>query len=421
MSNIDAMIDELCPDGVEYRRLGEVGTFTRGSGIQKKDFIESGMPCIHYGQIYTHYGLSASETKSFILPELYKTRKKATAGDLVIATTSENEEDVCKCVAWLGDERCAVSGDAYIYSHSLNPKYVAYFFRSENFQMQKARAITGTKVLRVSGESMSKFEIPVPPIEVQREIVRILDTFAGLTDELTTKLAEEVDARKQQYAHYRDCLLSSESLEALNGKQVEMKRLGDVCSIQRGASPRPIKKFVTSDPDGIPWIKIGDVSPDGKYIANTQEKITPEGAAKSRPLHAGDFILSNSMSWGRPYILKIDGCIHDGWLSLTNFGDVFLPDFLYHLLKSAFIQQCWSMKINTGSVSNLNADLVKATPVPVPSLATQQKVVDILDRFDVLTTSLTEALPAELEARRQQYEYYRDRLLDFPRKEDAAR
>ena len=264
---------------------------------------------------------------------------------------------------------------------------------------------------------MAKIHVPVPPLPVQEEIVRILDSFSSLEAELEA----ELEARKLQYTHYRDRLLSGESLEALDGKPVEMMRLGDVCNIQRGASPRPIKKFVTKDPSGVPWIKIGDVSTDGKYISCTEERITSDGAAKSRLLHAGDFVLSNSMSWGRPYILKIDGCIHDGWLSLTNFRNSFNSDFLYHLLKSSSIQRYWEMKINTGSVSNLNADLVKATPIPVPSQATQQKVVSILDRFDALTTSLTDGLPAEIEARRQQYEYYRDRLLDFPRKEDAAR
>ena len=115
--------------------------------------------------------------------------------------------DADECVAWLGDKPCAVSGDAYIYSHSLDPKYVAYFFSSEGFQRQKTRAITGTKVLRVSGDSMAKFEIPVPPIEVQREIVRILDSFTELKAELKAELEAELEARKAQYGYYRDRLL----------------------------------------------------------------------------------------------------------------------------------------------------------------------------------------------------------------------
>ena len=124
MSKIDEMIAELCPDGVEYKRLGDIGTFTRGAGIQKSDFTDEGKPCIHYGQIYTYYGLeaSANEVAHLVHSRLeYATRKKANHGDLIIATTSENEDDVCKRCAWLGDEPCAVSGDAYIYSHSADP------------------------------------------------------------------------------------------------------------------------------------------------------------------------------------------------------------------------------------------------------------------------------------------------------------
>ena len=181
--------------------------FTRGSGIQKKDFVEDGKPCIHYGQVYTYYGLSATKTKSLISEELYAGRKKAEPGDLVIATTSENEEDVCKCVAWLGDEPCAVSGDAYIFSHNQNPKYVAYLFCSDQFQEQKKRYITGTKVLRVSGENMAKIELPFPPLSVQQQVVDILDRFDALTTSLADGLPAEIEARRQQYEYYRDRLL----------------------------------------------------------------------------------------------------------------------------------------------------------------------------------------------------------------------
>lgn len=119
MSRIDELIAELCPGGVEHKTLGEVGNFIRGNGLQKKDLSESGVGAIHYGQVYTHYGIWATETKSFVSPELAKRLRKAKSGDLVIATTSENDEDVCKAVAWLGKDDIAISGDAYIYSHSL--------------------------------------------------------------------------------------------------------------------------------------------------------------------------------------------------------------------------------------------------------------------------------------------------------------
>lgn len=200
MNRIDRLIAEHCPDGVEFKTLGEVGEFIRGNGLQKSDLAEAGVGAIHYGQIHTHYGTWATETRSFVSKALADKLRKARPGDLVIATTSEDDEAVAKAVAWVGDAEVAVSGDAYIYRHELEPKYVSYFFQSEQFQDQKKRRITGTKVRRISGESMAKIRVPVPPLEIQQEIVAILDRF--------TKLEAELEARRAQYKHYRDALLT---------------------------------------------------------------------------------------------------------------------------------------------------------------------------------------------------------------------
>lgn len=194
---------------------------------------------------------------------------------------------------------------------------------------------------------------------------------------------------------------------------VEYKALGEVMDITRGASPRPINNFITNDENGVSWIKIGDVDPKSKYITQTKEKITIEGAEKSRFLKKGDFVLSNSMSYGRPYILKIDGCIHDGWISMRNFKEVLNPDFLYHLLGSDVAQNYWNQKASSGTVQNLNADIVRATIIPIPPLPIQQEIVKILDTF----TALDATLQAELEARRKQYEHYRNQLLNFEGKD----
>ena len=204
MSKLKELIDRLCPNGVEFKPLGEVGTFIRGNGLQKKDFVDNGVGCIHYGQIYTHYSTYATETKSFVSENLARKLRKAKSGDLIIATTSENVDDVCKAVAWIGNNDIAISSDAFIFHHSLNPKYVAYFFQTENFQKQKKPYISGTKVMRISGENLAKIIIPVPPIEVQEEIVRILDTFSAHAAELQA----ELQARKEQYEYYRNLLLT---------------------------------------------------------------------------------------------------------------------------------------------------------------------------------------------------------------------
>ena len=187
--------------------------------------------------------------------------------------------------------------------------------------------------------------------------------------------------------------------------------MGEIMDISRGASPRPIQAFLTDSELGVPWIKIGDISPDSKFVTSTEQKITKEGALKSRLLHKGDFILSNSMSFGRPYILSIEGCIHDGWVSLQNYQDFYISDFLYHLLKSDFVQSFWRKNAGQGgAVSNLNADIIRKTPIPIPPIELQEKIVAILDRFETLVNDLTKGLPAEIAAVKEQYEYYRNKL-----------
>ena len=193
---------------IQWKTMGEIGTFIRGNGLQKKDFTESGVGCIHYGQIYTHYGTFADKTISFVSKEASNNFRKAKPGDLVIATTSENVDDVCKCVAWLGKEEIAVSSDAFIFHHNLNPKYAAYFFQTDCFQKQKLPFVTGTKVMRVSSDNLAKILIPIPPLELQEKIVAILDRFETLVNDLSKGLPAEIEAVKARYEYYRNKLLT---------------------------------------------------------------------------------------------------------------------------------------------------------------------------------------------------------------------
>lgn len=204
-----------------------------------------------------------------------------------------------------------------------------------------------------------------------------------------------------------------ELIQELCPDGVEYKSFGDCAKIVRGASPRPIKNFITTEPDGVNWIKIGDVKPGEKYITSSAEKITLDGAKKSRPVKKGDFILSNSMSFGRPYILKIDGCVHDGWLAISEFSDSYVSDFLYYLLSSNMCQNQMKKKASFGgAVQNLNADIVRELSLPVPPLEVQQEIVYLLDDFTAKTAELQDKLNEELETRKKQYEYYRNLLLN---------
>lgn len=189
-----------------YTTLGKVGEFTRGNGLQKKDFTESGFPCIHYGQIHTSYNTSTSSTISFCSKSLAKKLKKAKYGDLLIATTSEDVDACCKAIAWLGEGEVAYSGDSYCFSHNENPKYMAYLFQCDMFYNQKKTSATGAKVIRVSGDSMSQFTLPIPSLAIQQSIVEKLDAF----ESLISSLKEEIALRQKQYEYYREKLLTFE-------------------------------------------------------------------------------------------------------------------------------------------------------------------------------------------------------------------
>ncbi|MFI3256285.1 MAG: restriction endonuclease subunit S, partial [Psittacicella sp.] len=188
--------------------MGEIGKFTRGTSLQKKHFQESGIECIHYGQIYTYYNTFTDSTKSFVSQEFAQKARKAKYGSLIIATTSENDEDICKSVAWLGSKDVVVSNDACFYEHNLNPKYVAYFLQTDIFQKQKIKYITGTKVRRVNPNNLAKILIPIPSKEEQNRIVKILDRFNTLCSDISDGLPSEIKARQQQYEYYRNKLLT---------------------------------------------------------------------------------------------------------------------------------------------------------------------------------------------------------------------
>ena len=192
---------------VEWKSLGEVGEIVRGNGLQKKDFTDKGFPAVHYGQIFTRFGLCADKTFTYISEDFARKLKKARRNDLLIATTSENDKDVLKPLAWLGDET-AISGDMMMFRHNQDVKFLAYYFQTTSFQKQKIKYITGAKVRRISKDSLAKMIIPIPPLEKQKQIVSILDKFDTLTNSISEGLPKEIELRKKQYEYYRDLLLS---------------------------------------------------------------------------------------------------------------------------------------------------------------------------------------------------------------------
>ena len=195
--------------GGQWIKLIDLGELIRGNGLQKKDFTETGVPAIHYGQIYTYYGTFATKTKSFVSPELAKKLKKAKYGDVLIAGTSENLKDVMKPLGWLGSE-IAFSGDMFAFrpNKRVNTKFLTYILQTERFYKFKEKYAQGTKVIRVKADNFLNYEIPLPTLEEQQRIVSILDKFETLTNSITEGLPLAIEQSQKRYEYYRELLLN---------------------------------------------------------------------------------------------------------------------------------------------------------------------------------------------------------------------
>lgn len=402
MSKLQELIKQHCPNGVEYKKLGEIGTFVRGNGLQKKDFTESGFPCIHYGQIHTHYGTFANETISFTSQKYAEQLKKAKYGDLIIATTSEDVDGCCKAVAWLGHSEVAISGDAYIFHHKQNPKYISYLFQTDLFANYKRKAYTGTKVIRVSSERMKDFIIPVPPLEVQEEIVKILDRFS--------EYAAELQARREQYEYYRDKLLSFNKIGG-----VLWLTMNEIFEIKNGYTPsKSVKEYWENGT--IPWFRMEDIRKSGRVLSDAIQHITPQAVKGGKLFSANSFILATTATIGEHALLLVNSLANQQFSNLKvreQLSERLNTKYLYYYF---FIIDEWC-KNNTNVSGFASVDMAKLKKllIPVPPLSEQERIVTILDKFETLVNDLSEGLPSEIAAVGEQYEYYRNKLLTFPR------
>lgn len=188
--------------------LNEIGEFIRGRRFTKADYVEDGVPCIHYGEIYTRYGAAADSAISHVRADMAASLRYAKPGDVVITDVGETVEDVGKAVAWVGAEDVAIHDHCYAFRHSMNPKFVSYCMQTSSFIAEKAKYVARTKVNTLLIGGFSKIRIPVPSLEEQERIVAILDKFDALVNDISVGLPAEIAARRRQYAYYRDRLLT---------------------------------------------------------------------------------------------------------------------------------------------------------------------------------------------------------------------
>lgn len=398
MSRIDDLIRDLCPDGVEFHPIGEFAELVRGHGMPKSTFQDSGVNCIHYGHIYTRYGVSTSHAVTCVDRDYATTLTTVNPGDLVVANTSENLEDVGTAVAWLGKENAVTGGHATVIRSNQNSKYLSHYFRTPSFFNDKRRHVFGTKVIELSAKNLARIPVPLPPLEVQNEIARILDKF--------TELEAELEARQHQFTYYRDHIVTG-------SQQVQLVPIKDIGELQRE------RRFTRNDmvDEGIPAIHYGEIyTTYGHKTDSTTSFVKDEIESQLRFAQPGDVIIAAvgetvaDVGTGVAWLGTVPVAYHDDSFALHHNQD---PRYISHALRAREYHRQKDKFVSRAKVKRLSSRGIEQIRIPLPALAEQRRIADILDDFDALVNDLTSGLPAEIEARRKQYEYYRDRLLTF--------
>ena len=286
------------------------------------------------------------------------------------------------------NHRVMLAEEGYVSSHlatikakpeEADDKFLFYFLST----IDAKNLVQDSNYPSLKTSVIEKINLSIPSIAIQKKIVAKLDaTFdaVGKTTAATEANAKNVEALFQSYL--------TQVFER-GGKGWISTVLDKVCKVDRGSSPRPIKEYFTEADDGVNWIKIGDTEEGGKYIFSTNQKITKAGAEKSRYVEIGDFILTNSMSYGRPYIMRINGYIHDGWFVLRLNKDID-SEYFYYLLTSPYVQNQFQSLAAGAVVKNISGDLVKKTVLPIPSLSEQKKLAELFSEKQTVLKRLSE-------------------------------
>ena len=389
MSRLQKLIQDLCPDGVEYKSLGELGSFYGGlTGKKKSDFEIGNAKLITYMNVFSNIALDIDVNDRVKIEENEK-QNTIKYGDILFTASSETPDEcgMSSVLTEKTDEKLYLNSFCFGFrlhdSSLLLPNFSKHLFRSAKIRKQIIRTANGVTRFNISRESMKKVLIPLPPLPIQQEIVRILDSFTDLIKELNA----ELDARRKQYESYRDLLLKFD--------------------------------------DNVKWVRLGDIAEIGTGSSNTNEELEngkyPFFVRSQEVRYKNDYefdetaIITSGDGVGVGKVFHyVEGkyALHQRAYRICIIDKRVLPKYFFYYMKNAFLSY---IKRNAvyASVTSVRKHMLENFPVPVPSLEEQQHIVDILDRFDTLINDPNIGIPAEIEARQKQYEYYRDKLLDF--------
>lgn len=401
MSKIDELIAKYCPNGVEYKELGKVCKFQRGNSITQNDVTEGDVPVIAGGQKPSYYHNKSNRTGETIAVS----SSGAYAGFVSYWTIP----------VFLSDS-FSVNPDMEL----LTPKYVYYFLKHNQEKIHNTKR--GSGVPHVHGSSIAKLLIPIPPLPVQQEIVNILDKFTELEKELEKELEEELKARHKQYKYYRNRLLSATEVNGkwlMNGVEVEWKTLGELGIFYGGLSGKTKADFQDGNAKYISYM---NVYSNIAINTNINDFVRIGENENQNRVEYGDVLFTGSSE--TPDECGISSVLTEKiseplYLNSFCFGfrlhdkNLFLPDFLKYLFRDDIIRKQIARTANGVTRFNVSKKLFAKILIPIPPLSEQERIVEILDKFDSLVNDISISLPAEIEARRKQYEYYRSKLLCF--------
>ena len=406
MNKIEKLIAELCPNGVEWKKLGEVCEVLRGKRLTKKELSDDLTPEFKYPVF--HGGL---------VPLGYYDKYNRKASQTMIINTGSIGEVVWSSVPfWSSDGTFTIETQ-----NNIIDKFLYYYLKTYEPYLKSQKREGG--VPTIDRNVIEKLPIPIPPLPIQEEIVKILDSFTELEAELELKLQAELEARKKQYEYYRNKLLTPVEYNGrwyLNGKEVEWKKLGEVGIFYNGLTGKSKNDFTNGNAKYVTYM---NVYSNIEIDTNIEDYVKINENEQQNRIEYGDVLFTGSSE--TPDECGISSVLTkhvDEPLYLNSFcfgfrlydKSIFLPGFLKYLFRSAELRKQIGKTANGVTRFNVSKKLFAQITIPIPPLSEQERIVAILDKFDALVNDLTSGLPAEIEARRKQYEYYRNKLLQFP-------
>ncbi|UKI21101.1 MAG: restriction endonuclease subunit S [Christensenella sp.] len=412
MSKLEELIKEFCPNGVAYRKINEVAVQLNGmSGVSGKWADDGNCEFIDYMNVYKNVKIDTDLIKKATV----KSQKQTTLeqGDILFTSASEVPDECAISSVIEKPIKRGVFLDDHLFGIRIKPDFKSeidsvflnYYFRSDSFRCEINKVVRGVTRFYISKTDFMSLQIPLPALPVQREIVRILDSFTLYRAELTAELT----ARCKQYEYYRDKLLTM-------SYQLNWRELKDVCKLVTGATPSTSKKEYWEN-GTIPWMSSGEVN--NKRIFDTEVKITELGYQSASttlvPAHSVVIALAGQgKTRGKVAITEIELCTNQSLCSLIC-GDSINYKFLYYYLDGKY-EELRAISNGDGTRGGLSLRLLAPYKIPVPPIEVQERIVKVLDNFDAICSDLGIGLPAEIEKRQKQYEYYRDKLLTFDTK-----